>query len=354
ALGKDITGSSIVGDIAKMPHMLIAGTTGSGKSVCINSIIVSILYRATPKEVRFIMIDPKMVELGNYNGIPHLLVPVVTDYRKASGALNWAVVEMERRYKLMSECNVRDIASYNNVMQRNRENPIPRIVIIIDELADLMMAAAKEVEESICRIAQKARAAGMHLIIATQRPSADVLTGLMKSNIPSRIAFAVASQIESRIILDTGGADKLIGRGDMLYAPIGQGKPQRIQGCYLSDGEVKAITDAIKQNSQADYSTEIIDHIEHRASADDESSGINSDEECDELLNDAIDVVLQTGQASSSVLQRKLKIGYARAARIIDQIEDRGIIGPLDSSKNRQILISKQDWQEMKARRENY
>ncbi len=354
AIGKDITGSCIVGDIGKMPHMLIAGTTGSGKSVCINSIIVSILYRATPDEVRFIMIDPKMVELGNYNGIPHLLIPVVTDYKKASGALNWAVVEMERRYKLMFECNVRDLAAYNNAMKKLGNPTLPQIVIIIDELADLMMVAAKEVEESICRIAQKARAAGMHLIIATQRPSADVLTGLMKSNIPSRIAFAVASQVESRIILDTGGADKLIGRGDMLYAPIGQEKPLRVQGCFLSGDEVESITDFIKQSSTADYSPEILEHIERKASDSEHGGDRDSDEDSDELLNDAIDVVLQTGQASSSVLQRKLKIGYARAARIIDQIEDRGIIGPLDSSKNRQILISKADWQEMKARRENY
>lgn len=350
ALGKDITGTSIIGDIGKMPHMLIAGTTGSGKSVCINSIIISLLYRASPSEVKLIMIDPKMVELGNYNGIPHLLVPVVTDYKKAAGALNWAVVEMERRYKLMFEYGARDLDSFNKIAVGKGEDPLPRIVIIIDELADLMMMAAKEIEESICRIAQKARAAGMHLIIATQRPSADVLTGLMKSNIPSRIAFAVASQMESRIILDTGGAEKLIGKGDMLFNPLGMPKPMRVQGCYLSSAEVEDVTEYIKRSGTAEYSSEIMEHMERSASSD-AGDGYDDEEDEDEKLFEAVDVVMQTGQASASMLQRKLKLGYARAARIIDQMESRGIIGPFDGAKPRQLLISKSDWQEMKSRR---
>ena len=350
ALGKDITGTSIIGDIAKMPHMLIAGTTGSGKSVCINSIIISLLYRASPDEVRLIMVDPKMVELGNYNGIPHLLVPVVTDYKKAAGALNWAVMEMERRYKRMFEMGARDLDAYNRIAEKRGEEVMPRVVIIIDELADLMMMAAKEIEESVCRIAQKARAAGMHLIIATQRPSADVLTGLMKSNIPSRIAFAVASQIESRIILDQNGAEKLIGRGDMLYNPLGIPKPLRVQGCYLSTAEVEAVTEYIKQSGTAQYSQEIMDHMERSASED--GGGLyDDDDEADERLDEAIDIVVQSGQASASMLQRKLKLGYARAGRIIDQMESRGIIGPSDGAKPRQVLLSRTDWAEMKARR---
>ncbi len=349
ALGKDITGASIIGDIAKMPHMLIAGTTGSGKSVCINSIIISLLYRASPDEVRLIMVDPKMVELGNYNGIPHLLVPVVTDYKKAAGALNWAVMEMERRYKRMFELGARDLDAYNSIASKRGEEVLPRVVIIIDELADLMMMAAKEIEESVCRIAQKARAAGMHLIIATQRPSADVLTGLMKSNIPSRIAFAVASQIESRIILDQNGAEKLIGRGDMLYNPLGIPKPLRVQGCYLSAAEVEAVTEYIKQSGTAQYSQEILDHMERSAS--EEGSLYEEDEEADDRLDEAIDLVIQSGQASASMLQRKLKLGYARAGRLIDQMESRGIIGPSDGAKPRQVLLSRTDWAEMKARR---
>ena len=350
ALGKDITGASIIGDIAKMPHMLIAGTTGSGKSVCINSIIISLLYRASPDEVRLIMVDPKMVELGNYNGIPHLLVPVVTDYKKAAGALNWAVMEMERRYKRMFEMGARDLDAYNKIAERRGEEVMPRVVIIIDELADLMMMAAKEIEESVCRIAQKARAAGMHLIIATQRPSADVLTGLMKSNIPSRIAFAVASQIESRIILDQNGAEKLIGRGDMLYNPLGIPKPLRVQGCYLSTAEVEAVTEYIKQSGTAQYSQEIMEHMERSASED--GGGLyDDDDETDERLDEAIDIVVQSGQASASMLQRKLKLGYARAGRMIDQMESRGIIGPSDGAKPRQVLLSRTDWAEMKARR---
>ena len=369
AVGKDITGKPVIGDIAKMPHMLIAGTTGSGKSVCINSMLISLLYKSTPEEVRLIMVDPKMVELGNYNGIPHLLIPVVTDPKKAAGALNWAVGEMERRYKLFADHQVRNLVGYNDLMRSEKAKAeqtedghpeqyqvLPQIVIVIDELADLMMVAAKEVENSICRIAQKARAAGMHLVVATQRPSADVITGIMKANIPSRIAFAVASQIESRIILDTTGAEKLIGKGDMLYAPLGEGKPTRVQGCFISNEEIEAVIARIKETSTAEYSEEILEHIEQQAEQVGNnkggSSGTNdpSDDE-DELIEEAIEVIMDCRQASTSMLQRRLKLGYSRAARIIDQIEDRGIIGPSEGSKPRQILISREDWQEMKLRR---
>ena len=369
AVGKDITGKPVIGDIAKMPHMLIAGTTGSGKSVCINSMLISLLYKSTPEEVRLIMVDPKMVELGNYNGIPHLLIPVVTDPKKAAGALNWAVGEMERRYKLFADHQGRNLVGYNDLMRSDKAKAeqtedghpeqyqvLPQIVIVIDELADLMMVAAKEVENSICRIAQKARAAGMHLVVATQRPSADVITGIMKANIPSRIAFAVASQIESRIILDTTGAEKLIGKGDMLYAPLGEGKPTRVQGCFISNEEIEAVIARIKETSTAEYSEEILEHIEQQAEQVGNnkggSSGTNDpgDDE-DELIEEAIEVIMDCRQASTSMLQRRLKLGYSRAARIIDQIEDRGIIGPSEGSKPRQILISREDWQEMKLRR---
>ena len=369
AVGKDITGKPVIGDIAKMPHMLIAGTTGSGQSVCINSMLISLLYKSTPEEVRLIMVDPKMVELGNYNGIPHLLIPVVTDPKKAAGALNWAVGEMERRYKLFADHQVRNLVGYNDLMRSEKAKAeqtedghpeqyqvLPQIVIVIDELADLMMVAAKEVENSICRIAQKARAAGMHLVVATQRPSADVITGIMKANIPSRIAFAVASQIESRIILDTTGAEKLIGKGDMLYAPLGEGKPTRVQGCFISNEEIEAVIARIKETSTAEYSEEILEHIEQQAEQVGNnkggSSGTNDpgDDE-DELIEEAIEVIMDCRQASTSMLQRRLKLGYSRAARIIDQIEDRGIIGPSEGSKPRQILISREDWQEMKLRR---
>ena len=367
AVGKDITGKPVIGDIAKMPHMLIAGTTGSGKSVCINSMLISILYKSTPEEVRLIMVDPKMVELGNYNGIPHLLIPVVTDPKKAAGALNWAVGEMERRYKLFADHQVRNLVGYNDLMRAEKAKAeqeeggdpeqyqvLPQIVIVIDELADLMMVAAKEVETSICRIAQKARAAGMHLVVATQRPSADVITGIMKANIPSRIAFAVASQIESRIILDTTGAEKLIGKGDMLYAPLGEGKPTRVQGCFISSDEIEAVIAHIKQTSTAEYNEEILEHIERQAEqVDSKGGGASGDpgEDEDEMIEEAIDVIMDCRQASTSMLQRRLKLGYSRAARIIDQIEERGIIGPFEGSKPRQILISKEEWQEMKMRR---
>ena len=357
AVGKDIGGNCIIGNIAKLPHMLIAGTTGSGKSVCMNSLILSLLYKATPDEVRLIMIDPKMVELGIYNGIPHLFIPVVTDPKKAAGALQWAVVEMLKRYRLFSEAQVRDLASYN-ALQKNEPDgqTLPQVVIVIDELADLMLCAAKEVEESICRVAQMGRAAGMHLIIATQRPSADVITGLMKANIPSRIAFAVSSSLESRIILDTSGAEKLIGMGDMLYAPIGTGKPLRVQGSFVSDEEREEVVRFIKQNSEAQYSDDIIAQIEKSAAEADKKSGPAPEadkpakSDYDELLPQAVDVILETKQASVSMLQRRLKLGYSRAARIVDEMETRGIVGPFEGSKPRQLLITKEQWQELKMK----
>ena len=357
AIGKDIGGSCIVGNIAKLPHMLIAGTTGSGKSVCMNSLILSLLYKATPDEVRLIMIDPKMVELGIYNGIPHLYIPVVTDPKKAAGSLQWAVVEMMKRYRLFSEVGVRDLKGYNNYKTKIGEPTMPNVVIVIDELADLMMTAAKEVEESICRVAQMGRAAGMHLIIATQRPSADVITGLMKANIPSRIAFAVSSSLESRIILDNPGAEKLIGMGDMLYAPLGCGKPLRVQGAFVSDEEREQVIDFIKQGTTPEYDDEILRHIEKAAGKDapeekdeDGHSAALDDNPfsgCDELLPQAVDVILDTKQASVSMLQRRLKLGYSRAARLVDQMEELGIVGPFEGSKPRQLLITREQWQEM-------
>ena len=353
AVGKDIGGSCIVGNIAKLPHMLIAGTTGSGKSVCMNSIIISLLYKASPDDVKLIMVDPKMVELGIYNGIPHLLIPVVTDPKKAAGSLQWAVTEMMRRYKSMSDAGVRDLESYNSIMEAEEGNKLPQIVVIIDELADLMLVAAKEVEESICRIAQMGRAAGIHLIIATQRPSADVITGLMKANIPSRIAFAVASAMESRIILDTQGAEKLVGRGDMLFAPIGNGKPLRVQGCFVDDEEVEAVANYVKDNYITHYDQTVMEEIERKATqtatkgtAPDPEP--NADETMgDEMLPAAVEVILETGQASVSMLQRRLKLGYARAARIVDEMEERGIVGPFKGSKPREILVTKEQWDAM-------
>ncbi len=356
ALGRDIGGNAVVGDIAKMPHGLIAGATGSGKSVCINSIIMSILYKATPDEVKFLMIDPKVVELGVYNGIPHLLVPVVTDPRKAAGALGWAVTEMERRYKLFADNGVRDLSSFNRLADTNEDiEKMPQIVIIVDELADLMKTASNEVEVSIDRIAAKARAAGMHLLIATQRPSVDVVTGVIKSNIPSRIAFAVASQIDSRTILDTAGAEKLLGRGDMLYSPVGSNKPSRLQGCYVSDEEIEAVVEYIKGDHSADYSDEIMEEIERQAVTDKKQKIATMDNDAnddDPLLNEAIDIVTERGEASTSYIQRKLRVGYARAARIIDILEERGIVGPQDSSKARRVLMTKEQWLEKKAREE--
>jgi len=358
AVGKDIGDNCIVGNIAKLPHMLIAGTTGSGKSVCMNSIIISLLYKASPDDVKLIMVDPKMVELGIYNGIPHLLIPVVTDPKKAAGSLQWAVTEMMRRYKAMSDAGVRDLESYNSIIESQEEDgeKLPQIVVIIDELADLMLVAAKEVEESICRIAQMGRAAGIHLVIATQRPSADVITGLMKANIPSRIAFAVASAMESRIILDTQGAEKLVGRGDMLYAPIGEGKPKRVQGCFVSDAEVEAVTNYVKAKFTTDYDQTIMDEIERKAAQTGTKATTvtepepNADElDGDEMLPAAVDVILETNQASVSMLQRRLKLGYARAARIVDEMEEKGIVGPFQGSKPRAILITKEQWEAMKS-----
>ncbi len=356
-LGKSIDGNCVVGNIAKMPHLLIAGTTGSGKSVCMNSIIISLLYKASPEDVKLIMVDPKMVELGIYNGIPHLLIPVVTDPKKAAGSLQWAVTEMLRRYKMMSDLGVRDLESYNSIVTAEEDGKkLPTVVIIIDELADLMMVAAKEVEDSICRIAQMGRAAGMHLIIATQRPSANVITGLMKANIPSRIAFSVASAMESRIILDTMGAEKLVGKGDMLFAPIGSGKPLRVQGCFVSDPEVEAVAGYVKENYVADYNQDVLKEIEKQAAQTGKKTAATAADpdptqeelEGDEMLPAAVDVILETGQASVSMLQRRLKLGYARAARIVDEMEEKGIVGPFQGSKPRAILITKEQWQERK------
>lgn len=351
ALGKDISGNCVIGDISSLPHLLIAGTTGSGKSVCMNSIIISTLYKSQPDEVKLIMVDPKMVELGVYNGIPHLLIPVVTDPKKAAGALQWAVTEMLRRYRLMSDAGTRELSAYNAQVEASGEaEKLPKIVVIIDELADLMMIAAKEVEESICRIAQMGRAAGIHLIIATQRPSANVITGLMKANIPSRVAFAVASAMESRIILDSVGAEKLVGKGDMLYAPLGSGKPKRVQGCFISDTEVETVAEYVKSHYATSYSQDVMEEIERKAEQEPEKQSDDKlDDTGDELLPAAVDVILETKQASVSMLQRRLKLGYARAARIVDEMEERGIVGPFVGSKPREILITKEQWQQMQS-----
>ncbi len=399
ALGKDITGKMVFADLSKMPHLLIAGSTGSGKSVCINSMLISLLYKSSPEDVKLILVDPKVVELGVYNGIPHLLVPVVTDPRKAAGALNWAVNEMLNRYKLFAECNVRDMKGYNKYVERmnlevqetaasepvhaeeaertfeedemlaqaqaERElsgdnapqepkklRKMPQIVIIIDELADLMMAAPKDVEESICRLAQMARAAGMHLVIATQRPSVDVITGLIKANVPSRIAFAVKTLIDSRTILDSGGAEKLLGRGDMLYSPIGTGKPQRIQGCFVDDDEVERVIEFIKKNKTAEYDSSVIDEIENSAlSSGGDKGAPEDDEDLDPLLEEAIKFVVEAGMASTSMLQRRLRVGYARAGRIIDDMEQLGVIGPHEGAKPRQVLMTYQQWLERSVSR---
>ncbi|WP_069988921.1 DNA translocase FtsK [Massilioclostridium coli] len=355
ALGKDIAGNPMVADIGKMPHVLIAGSTGSGKSVCINSLIISLIYKSSPDDVRLLMIDPKVVELGIYNGIPHLLVPVVTDPRKAAGALGWAVTEMLNRYKLFADNSVRDINGYNR-MAHNSEDvaPLPQIVIIIDELADLMMAASNEVEDSICRLAQMARAAGMHLVIATQRPSVDVITGVIKANIPSRIAFAVSSQVDSRTILDGSGAEKLLGKGDMLFSPVGSQKPTRVQGCFVSDDEVEQVVEFVKSQETADYSDDIIEEIEKQAVAEPQKqNGGGGFDDHDVMLPEAIECVVEAGQASTSFLQRRLKLGYARAARIMDEMEQRGIVGPQEGSKPRQVLLNKQQWIEMNLNQNN-
>ena len=354
AIGKDISGDCIVGNIAKLPHMLIAGTTGSGKSVCMNSLILSLLYKARPDEVRLIMIDPKMVELGIYNGIPHLFVPVVTDPKKAAGALQWSVVEMLKRYRLFSEAGVRDLESYNKLCEKSGDQRLPQVVIVIDELADLMMVASKEVEESICRVAQMGRAAGMHLIIATQRPSADVITGLMKANIPSRIAFAVSSAMESRIILDQSGAEKLIGMGDMLFSPVGIGKPIRIQGAFVSDEEREDVIQFIKENAgdAAAQNTEIESFMNKATEEKGSEKGSGKDEEgpagaYDEMLPKAVEAVLEMGSCSVSMLQRRVKLGYSRAARIVDQMEELGIVGPYEGAKPRSVVIDRAGWQEL-------
>ena len=356
AVGKDIDGNVIVGDIAKMPHVIIAGTTGSGKSVCSHSLIMSILMNASPDEVKLILVDPKMVEFPKYNGIPHLLIPVVTDPRKAAGALNWAVQEMLKRYKIFSDNNARDLSSYNAMAEKNEElEKLPQIVILIDELADLMMAASNEVEDAICRLAQMARAAGMHLVIATQRPTVDVVTGLIKANIPSRIALMVSSQVDSRAIIDAGGAEKLLGYGDMLYNPQEFSKPKRVQGCYVKDNEIEKVVEFIKNEAKAQYDDNIMEEIENNMPAikgekSEESSSVSTSSGDDEIINRAIEVVIDAGQASTSLLQRKLKLGYARAARIIDELESMGIISGFEGSKPRNVLISREQWYEKKLR----
>ena len=366
ALGRDIAGNMTVANIAKMPHLLIAGATGSGKSVCINSIIMSILFKARPEEVKLLMIDPKVVELGVYNGLPHLVIPVVTDPKKAAGALGWAVTEMLNRYKLFAAHGAREIESFNKMVRAQREaapegapmapggeplSELPHYVIIVDELADLMMAAPTEVEDSICRLAQMARAAGMHLIIATQRPSVDVITGVIKANIPSRIAFAVSSQIDSRTILDMGGAEKLLGMGDMLFYPVGSAKPTRVQGCFVSDDEIERVVSFIKSAVSAEYDQTVLEEIDRQTptgKGGGAQSGGSDESDGDEMLPAAIECVVEAGIASTSLLQRKLKLGYARAARIVDELEARGIVGPFEGSKPRAVLISKERWIEMK------
>lgn len=350
ALGKDVAGNIQLADIAKMPHVLIAGSTGSGKSVCINTIISSIIYNAKPSEVKMVMVDPKVVELSVYNGIPHLLIPVVTDPKKAAGALAWAVQEMDNRYNLFAAKGVRDIKGYNKAIEKEEgQGTLPQIVIIVDELADLMMVAAKDVEEAICRLAQKARAAGMHLVIATQRPSVDVITGLIKANVPSRIAFAVSSQVDSRTILDSVGAEKLLGKGDMLFFPTGFPKPVRVQGAFVSDEEVEKIVGFVKKNGTANYSEDILETIENSNKTEKELAQEQAeDDETDPFLMDAIEAVIEQGTASTSFIQRRFKVGYARAGRIIDQMEERGIISGYQGSKPREVLMPKERWEELK------
>jgi len=365
AVGRDIAGNAVVGDIARLPHMIIAGATGSGKSVCTNSIIMSILYHATPEEVKLILIDPKIVEFTVYEGIPHLLIPVVTDPKKAAGALNWAVQEMQRRYNLFAENSVRDLGDYNAAAAQPGSGlePMPQIVVIIDELADLMMTTSKEVEDSICRLAQKARAAGMHLIIATQRPTTDIITGLIKANIPSRIALSVMSQVDSRTILDTGGAEKLLGHGDMLYLPNGKIKPIRVQGCFTSTKEIEKVVDFIKSQTQSEYSDEIMEQVEQsipvtkaeakELRAAEKAAAVNEPEpgSDEDVLERAIEVVVEAGQASTSSLQRRLKLGYARAARMMDELEQMGVIGSYEGAKPRKVLMTKEQLAERKMRR---
>ena len=357
ALGQDIEGRIVMTDLAKMPHLLIAGTTGSGKSVCTNSMIQSVLFRARPDEVKMILIDPKKVEFGIYNGIPHLLIPVVTDPRKAAAALGWAVNEMLKRYQMFADAKARDIGDYNELARKNGKfPPLPLIMIVIDELADLMMAAGNEVEDSICRLAQMARAAGMHMVIATQRPSVDVITGLIKGNIPSRLALTVASGVDSRTILDGVGAEKLLGNGDMLFMPVGQSKPLRVQGCYVSNQEIERVIEFLKNGGQEqEYDQQIIEEIEKQAASSGKAAGRDDDndgDETDEALPQAIEIAVEAGSISTSMLQRKLRFGYARAGRIIDQMEQRGIIGPSEGSKPRKVLITRQQWIEMNMNNE--
>ena len=342
ALGKDIGGNVVIGDIAKYPHILIAGSTGSGKSVCINTIITSILYKARPDEVKLIMVDPKVVELGMYNGIPHLLIPVVTDPKKAAGALNWAVGEMMRRYALFAETGTRNLKGYNEHIEKAGGEKMPQIVIIIDELADLMMVAAKEVEDYICRLAQLARAAGIHLIIATQRPSVDVITGLIKANVPSRIAFAVSSGVDSRTILDKVGAEKLLGKGDMLYHPTGLPNAMRVQGAFVSDEEIENIIAFIKENSEeTSYAQDLADHIERMATGENGVTDENEGDDADPLLPQAIELAAERGEISTSIIQTKMKVGYARARRIVDQMETRGLISGANGSKPREVYLNR-------------
>ena len=357
AIGKDIAGNITTADLSKMPHILIAGTTGSGKSVCINTFLTSILYKASPSEVKMILIDPKVVELEIYNGLPHLLVPVVTQPRRAAGALGWAVTEMERRYNLFAECGVRDLQAYNEFARVNENfTPMPQILIVVDELNDLMMVAKAEVEDSIVRLAQKARAAGMHLVIATQRPSVDVITGLIKANVPSRIAFKVSNRFDSSTILDTQGAESLLGKGDMLFYPVGLSKPIRIQGCWVSDDEIKKVIKYItgdKKKEDVVYSSEIEAEIERHSIETGKGSKSKSDDDegftdTDELLDDAVEAILDAGVASTSHLQRKLRVGHSRAGRIMDILENKGIVGPYQGSKPRDILITRQQWMEFK------
>jgi DNA segregation ATPase FtsK/SpoIIIE, S-DNA-T family len=352
ALGKDISGGRVVADISKMPHLLVAGATGAGKSVCINSLIVSLLYKATPEEVKLLMIDPKVVELGIYNGIPHLLIPVVTDPKKAAGALNWAVVEMTQRYKSFAEKGVRDIHGYNNLVRETEGEPLPQIVIIIDELADLMMVAPNDVEDAICRLAQMARAAGMHLVIATQRPSVDVITGIIKANIPSRIAFAVTSQVDSRTILDMGGAEKLLGKGDMLFYPVGEPKPIRVKGSFVSDKEVEKVVQFVKNQKEAQYNEEVVEQIQSTPVGKPKNKFDAEEGDEDALLEQVTELIVNTGQASASLIQRKFKVGYARAGRIIDQLEQKKVIGPFEGGKPRQVLLTQQEFMEIQMKKE--
>jgi S-DNA-T family DNA segregation ATPase FtsK/SpoIIIE len=343
SLGKDISGEAIVADLARMPHLLIAGATGSGKSVCINSLIASILYKATPEEVRLILIDPKVVELSVYNGIPHLLIPVVTDPKKAAGALGWAVAEMTERYKLFAKTSTRDLKGYNShTLQRGGE-PLPQIVVVIDELADLMMVASGDVEDRICRLAQLARAAGIHLVIATQRPSVNVITGVIKANIPARIAFAVASQVDSRTILDVAGADKLLGRGDMLFAP-GNGKSRRVQGAFITDEEVTTLVEYIKARSRPDYDPDFIEAIEKEDGGGAKGMGDDDGDDGDDLLAQAVELAIDSGQISASMLQRRFRVGYARAGRLLDEMEKRKLISGFEGSKPRQVLIGREEY----------